>query len=201
MGLWLGLAGAALLLVAAAAWRLQLLAPPRFQGELLQPPAQAPDFRLTDTRGRSFDLASLRGKVVLLYFGYTTCPDVCPTTLSDLRQVQERLGADARRVRVLFVTVDPERDTAARMAGYLEPFGFEPAAIGLTGSPGQLQPVWKEYGVYVHKRQAAGAATYLVDHSSYVYLIDPRGQLRLLFSFGTRPEAMLHDVRLILAGR
>ncbi|MDI3297887.1 MAG: SCO family protein [Bacillota bacterium] len=197
---WLAVGGAAVLLLAAVAWRLLAAGPPHFQGDLLRPPAPAPDFRLTDAEGRSFDLASLRGKVVLLYFGYTTCPDVCPTTLADLRQVQERLGADAERVRVLFVTVDPERDTPARIAGYLKPYGFRPAAAGLTGSLAQLEPVWKAYGVYVHKRQVPGAATYLVDHTAYVYLIDPLGRLRLLFPYGTSPDAVLHDVRLILAG-
>ncbi|MCL6522445.1 MAG: SCO family protein [Firmicutes bacterium] len=199
----LRLAGVAatLLLLATAAWRLLLAAPPSFRGDVLNPPQPAPDFRLTDTSGRNFDLASLRGRVVLLYFGYTTCPDVCPATLAVLRQAQQQLGGDAARLRVLFVTVDPERDTPARVAGYLKPFGFRPAAVGLTGSAARLQPVWKAYGVYVHKHPVPGSSTYLVDHSAYVYLIDPQGRLRLLFPYGTTPEAVVHDVRLILAGR
>jgi protein SCO1/2 len=168
-----------------------------FKGGLLTPPKMAPDFSLTTQEGKPFHLSSERGKVVALSFGYTFCPDVCPTTLAELAQVRSRLGGDGTRFRIVFVTVDPERDTQARLREYVR--AFSGSFTALTGAPERLAETRKAYGVVADKRVVAGtSATYLIDHSAFVYVIDPAGQLRLMFPFGMPIEDMTHDIKLLL---
>ena len=168
-----------------------------FKGGLLTPPKAAPDFALTTQDGKDFRLSRERGKVVALSFGYTFCPDVCPTTLAELAEVRARLGADAKRFRIVFVTVDPERDTPARLREYVS--AFDGSFTALTGPPERLAEVRKAYGVVAEKRVVAGtSASYLIDHSAFVYVIDPAGQLRLMFPFGMSIEDMVHDFKLLL---
>lgn len=133
-----------------------------------------------------------------LTFGYTSCPDVCPTVLAELSQLRVRLGAAAKRVQVVYVSVDPERDTASRLRAYTEQ--FDRTFLGLTGTPDQLTTVWKAYGVSVVRRDLPGSQppTYLIHHSASVFLIDPTGRLRVMAPFGTPVDDVLHDVRALL---
>jgi len=168
-----------------------------FKGGVLAPPKAAPNVALDTQDGKSFELTRERGKVVALWFGYTFCPDVCPTTLAELSQARTQLGPDGKRFRIVFVTVDPERDTPARLREYVKAFGGSFTA--LTGSPEQLAQARKAYGVVAEKRVVAGtAASYLIDHSAFVYVIDPGGQLRLMFPFGMSIPDMVHDIKLLL---
>ena len=146
------------------------------------------DFALTDRQGQSFQLAQLRGRAVLLFFGYTHCPDFCPLTLSKLTRVFELLGERREQVRTVFVSVDPERDSPAKLDEYLEHFAVD--AIGLTGSRARIDSVARQYGVAHERRESDSAAGYFVDHSTYTFLIDFRGEIRYIFRHGDAPELM-----------
>lgn len=167
-----------------------------FRGTLYDPPLPAPEFELTQGNGSSFRLSEMRGKVVLLFFGYTSCPDVCPTTLSEMKRVVSELGADAERVQVVFVTVDPERDTPEKLKEYVSI--FNPAFFGLSGSMAELESVWGGYGVYREEEELPNSATgYLVNHTARVYLIDQDGNLRLSYSYGTPTDDFVHDLKIL----
>jgi protein SCO1/2 len=169
----------------------------QFAGQALTSPPPAMDFTLQSTDGSEFKLRQHRGKIVLLSFGYTFCPDVCPTTLVELSQVLARLGDTAKRVRVAFITLDPERDTPERLSLYTK--AFDPTFIGLTGSAEQLAHVRTMYGVHAEKGTATDtSAGYLIAHSAYTYVIDPAGRLRLLFPFGLSIEEMADDIKQLL---
>jgi len=136
---------------------------------------------------------------VVLFFGYTFCPDVCPLTLSEMVQVRRRLGARAARLRIVFITVDPERDSIERLRTYVG--AFDPSVLGLTGDQDALARVREAYGVVAEKRIVPGTkAAYLIDHSAFVYVVDPEGRLRLMFPFGTSIDDMAHDLALLLGG-
>ena len=161
----------------------------------------APDFTLTDQNGQPFRLSDQKDKVVLLYFGYTYCPDVCPTSLSDFKRVDQILGADAGRVRVVFVTVDPERDSPQRLKQYMAIFGPDSALTGLSGTAEQLAPVYKAYNVTHEKVPSkADPRDYFVNHTATTYVIDRTGQWRLTEDYGTSPEDFAADIRLVLNG-
>jgi protein SCO1 len=149
---------------------------------------------LEDTSGRVRHLADFRGKAVVLFFGFTHCPDVCPTTLADLAGVMKALGADADRVQVLFVTVDPERDTPQDLDQYVH--AFDPRFIALRGDPAATARVAKEFKIYYEKRKQGD--TYTVDHSAQSYVIDPAGRLRLLVRHDRLAEDLPHDLGVIL---
>ena len=167
------------------------------RGAIPTPSRPAADFVLADQDGVRFQLSHERGKVVALWFGYTYCPDVCPTTLAELIQARRRLEKDARRFRIVFVTVDPERDTPARLREYAR--GFGGGFTALTGSADDLAGIRKAYGVVADRRVVAGtAASYLIDHSSFVYVVDPAGRLRVMFPFGMSVDDMVHDIKLLL---
>jgi protein SCO1/2 len=169
----------------------------QFSGRELVPPRAAIDFTLQASDGSEFKLSQQRGKVVLLNFGYTFCPDVCPTTLVELSQVRARLGDAAKRVQTAFITLDPERDTPERLSIYTK--AFDPTFIGLTGSAEQLAHVRTMYGVIAEKETSQGtSAGYLIAHSAYTYVIDPKGRLRLLFPFGMSVEEMADDIMQLL---
>jgi protein SCO1/2 len=164
-----------------------------FQGSLIDPPVGAPKFVLTNVDGQPFQLSELDGQVVIIFFGYTSCPDVCPVTLTDFLRIRDKLGRRADQVSFVFVTVDPERDTPERMKKYLT--NFDPEIIGLTGERSELEPVWASYGVYQLKADAGSEGNYLVDHSSRTYIIDQEGNLLLTYMFGTENESIVADVR------
>ncbi len=167
-----------------------------FQGSLIDPPAPAPDFELTAADGKVFRLSDYRGRIVLLYFGYTFCPDVCPTTLYDLTRVKARLGSQASEIIVAMITVDPERDDLPKLGQYVTT--FDPAFYGLSGDLETLQSVWADYGVYVGKNEVEGASGYLIDHTARIYVIDQNSNLRLTFPFGMDWQAMAADLEQLL---
>ncbi len=172
-------------------------APAGFRGGALDPPRPAPEIALRTHEGTDFRLSRYRGDVVAITFGYTFCPDVCPTTLAELAQVRARLGPAGVRLRVVFVTVDPERDGPERLRAYVH--AFDRTFTGLTGTPAELAAVQKAYGVIARKQSVRGtSAAYLVDHSAFVYVVDAEGRLRLMFPFGTPVENMTHDIGLLL---
>ena len=157
--------------------------------------AQA-DFHLFDAQGHARSLADYRGKVVALFFGYTHCPDVCPTTLADMAQVMRMLGADADRVQVLFVTVDPERDTRELLAQY--PPAFYPTFVGLSGDAAATAEAARAFMVQ-YQKQPTQSGSYTVDHSAGTFLISASGQRVLLSPFAQRPEWLAQDIRLLQA--
>ena len=186
--------GVALLLGMIAVFLL--LGPTRpytFQGSLIDPPVAAPQFELTDVDGQSFHLSDVDGQVVIMFFGYTSCPDVCPVTLSDFLRIRSQLGNQAKNVSFVFITVDPERDTPERMKKYLT--NFDPEIIGLTGERSDLEPVWSSYGVYEAMVEGGSEDNYLVDHSSRIYVINADGNLLLTYLFGTENKVITEDVR------
>lgn len=154
------------------------------------------DFRLTDHHGQVRTLADFKGKVVIVFFGYTHCPDVCPTTLSDLSQAMRLLGPDADKVQVLFITVDPERDTQELLAQYVP--AFNPTFIGLYGTPEQTEATATEYRMYYRKEPGQTPGDYTVDHSVGSYIYDRSGKLRLNASYGQAVDALVHDIKLLL---
>jgi len=167
-----------------------------FRGTLYEPALPAPEIELARDNGSNFRLSEMRGNVVLLFFGYTSCPDVCPTTLSELRKVNDELGSKAGQVNVVFVTVDPQRDTPEKIQKYVTV--FNPSFIGLSGSESDLEPVWKEYGVYREiDQQTSSASGYLVTHSARLYVIDQDGNLRLSYSYGTPTDDIVHDLKIL----
>jgi protein SCO1/2 len=170
---------------------------------------EAPVFKLTDVTGASFgkaleltdhngqrrSLADFRGKVVTLFFGFTHCPDVCPTAMVELANVMRELGPDAGRVQVLFVTVDPERDTADVLQRYVP--AFHPSFLGLLGSAEDTARVAKEFKIHYQKQKLASGG-YTVDHSAGIYILDREGRLRLFAQHGTGAPALLHDIRQLI---
>jgi protein SCO1/2 len=161
---------------------------------VFDPPRVAPDFFLAGSDGAELTLSRYRGKVVVLAFGFTSCPDVCPVTLGTLASARRKLGADASDVQIVYVTVDPERDDAERMRAYLA--SFDPTFVGGTGGAERLAAVRKEYGIAAEKVKAASG--YSVAHSSYTYLIDRAGRLRALMPYGHPADDYVHDLRILL---
>jgi len=172
--------------------------PASFRGTTFaEPYPVASEIDLTRSDGSRFRLSELRGEVVLVFFGYTSCPDVCPTTMAELRQALSELNAqDVERVKVVFVTVDPDRDSPERVQEYVDQ--FNPAFIGLSGSKTDLEKVWAEYGVYREIADEQSAAGYIVNHTARVSLVDQQGNLRISFSFDTPMEDIVHDLKLML---
>jgi protein SCO1/2 len=152
------------------------------------------DFNLTDPNGKMRWLSDFKGKVVVMFFGYTHCPEICPTTLADLAQVMRLLGKDAEKVQVLFVTLDPERDTPKLLAEYV-PF-FHPSFLGLYGDAQTTARVAKTFSVNYEKRVEKGS--YTLDHSDGTYLIGPNGKPVLLSPYNQRAELLVQDIKLLL---
>ena len=172
--------------------------PENFRGTTyVEPYPPASEFVLTRDDGTSFQLSEQRGDIVLLFFGYTSCPDVCPTTLAELNQALERLNdTDANRVQVVFITVDPERDTPERAQEYVD--HFNTSFTGLSGAEDELSKVWDDYGVFREIVDGESAAGYLVNHTARVTLIDGDGNLRVSFGFDMPVDDIVHDLKLIL---
>jgi len=184
-------------LVVAAALSLNACAGTTLRGGVLEPPRPAMPVELTNYAGQPFSLDNERGRVVLAFFGYTSCPDVCPTALAHMVQVKRQLGDAFQHVRVVFITVDPNRDTPSRLAQYVP--AFDRSFIGLTGSPIEVRRVLTAYQVKAVRRESADASTYTIDHTAFTYVIDKQGQLRELLTFGTPVEDIVSDVRLLLS--
>jgi protein SCO1/2 len=155
------------------------------------------DFKLVDFNGKTRTLADFHGKVVALFFGYTHCPDVCPTTLADFAAAIRELGSDGERVQVLFVTLDPERDTPELLAQYAP--AFNPGFLGLSTDPVSLAALAKEFKVVYQKNTVKGPDDYLIDHSAGTYVFDSQGRLRLLIAYGTGPKAIAQDLHTLLS--
>jgi protein SCO1/2 len=161
---------------------------------VFDPPREAPDFDLAGSDGAELRLSYYRGKVVVLWFGFTSCPKVCPTTMATLARAREQLGADARDVQVVYVTVDPDRDDVARLRKYLG--AFDASFIGGTGTPETLADVRRVYGV---EAKLARDPREGYAHSSFTYLIDRAGRLRALMPYGRSADDYVHDIRILLA--
>ncbi len=193
--LWVGILS--MLAVGAAALIFVLNQPVSFRGTSYgEPYPQAADFTLTQSSGETFRLSGQKGKIVLLFFGYTACPDVCPTTLAELRLVMEELGDKTEQVQVVFVSVDPERDTPEKIQEYVEHFNED--FIGLSGNPDELQIIWDNYGVFRERVESESAFGYIINHTARTYLIDQNGNLRLSYGFQTPVEDMVHDIEILL---
>jgi protein SCO1/2 len=157
------------------------------------------DFKLTDHNGKVARLADFRGKAVVMFFGYTQCPDVCPTTLSAMREAMNLMGDDARRVQVLFVTVDPARDTPALLAQYVP--AFHPSFLGLYADEKNIAALAKDFKVFYAKQPGSTPGSYSIDHSTGSYAFDPQGKLRLLLRHGEAPANIAADLKALLAGK
>lgn len=154
------------------------------------------DFRLTDHSGKVRTLADFKGRAVVIFFGYTHCPDVCPTTLSDMAQALDLLGKDARKVQVLFVTVDPARDTRTLLASYVP--AFNPDFLGLYGDEAETARVAKDFRVFYQKHERENSPSYEVDHTAGNFVFDQSGKLRLFMKYGQGAESIAHDLRALL---
>lgn len=154
------------------------------------------DFRLTDHQGKLRTLSDFKGKIVVLFFGYTHCPEACPNTLMELALVMKRLGSDANRVQVLFITLDPERDTQALLAQFVPSFNSK--FIGLYGTVAQTAETAKEYHLFFNKQQGSSQGNYTLDHSVGTYIYDRSGKLRLHAGYGQGVDTLVHDIKLLL---
>lgn len=154
---------------------------------------------LTDHNGQPRQLVDFQGKVVVLFFGYTSCPDVCPTALAKFAEVMKVLGPQATRVQVLFVTLDPERDSQARLKDFVP--WFEPSFLGLYGNQAATDAVVKEFRVHSAKKEVGGGLGYVLDHSAGCYVFDPTGRLRLYMRDTAGVSEVVGDLRLLLAGK
>jgi protein SCO1 len=167
-----------------------------FKGTLIEPPLPIEDFVLQAANNESFQLSDQKGEITLLFFGYTSCPDVCPTTLAEFKQVYDILGEEAQNVRFMMITADPERDTVARLTKYVK--FFNPAFIGLSGERSKLEKVWKQFNIYIEKQETNSAAGYMVSHTSSVFVLDQNNNLRLMFPYGTTAIDMANDLSELL---
>jgi protein SCO1/2 len=188
----------AILAVIAAAMLLAACSPgaPTFKGADITGASFGRELALADHQGKARTLADFRGKAVVIFFGFTQCPDVCPTALTALAEAMRRLGPDATRVQVLFVTIDPERDTADLLSRYVP--AFHPSFLGLRGDAEATARVAKEFKVIYQKVPGQTPDTYTMDHSAGLYLFDPQGRLRVFESHGQGAEAIAHDLAQLL---
>lgn len=153
---------------------------------------------LPDVDGQPRSLAEFKGKVVVVFFGYVHCPDVCPTTLAELAEIKRQLGADGQRLQAVFVTLDPARDTAAMLKTYVQ--GFDPAFVALRGTPQQVADAAKSFKVFYQQVKGSTPDGYLVDHTAGSYVFDPQGRVRLFARYGMPVPDLAADIRKLLAG-
>jgi protein SCO1/2 len=173
-------------------------ADPMTAGTVLEPPAEVADFSMPSSLGRPLGLADLKGKPTLIFFGFTHCPDVCPTTMAEFKRAKDELGPDGERVNFVLVSVDPERDTPEALATYVQ--AFDPAFIGLQGEEPTLRTIGRTFGLYWEKQPPAADGSYEVEHSSAAYLLDQEGRLSILYSYGTPHTTFAADLRKMLDG-
>ena len=169
---------------------------PAFRGVNITGADYARDFSLTDHHGQLRSLKDFRGKVVVVFFGFTQCPDVCPTSMQELAEVKAALGADGERLQGIFISVDPERDTLELLKAYME--NFDPSFLALRPTPEQLPALAKDFKIYYKKDDGTTPTSYTLDHSAGSYLYDPQGRLRVYHRYGSGTEALTEDVRLLL---
>ena len=169
---------------------------PAFKGVDLTGAAYAQSLNLTDQDGRARNLAEFKGKVLVIFFGYTQCPDVCPTTLAELAEVKRSLGADGEKLQGIFVTVDPERDTEPLLKAYLS--SFDPSFVALRGSESQTQQAAREFKVYYAKAPGKAPGSYTMDHTAASFLFDKQGHVRVFVRYGSGAQAMADDIKLLL---
>lgn len=172
---------------------------PQFVNTDISEAGYARDFALTDHAGKPRTMADFRGKAVVIFFGYTQCPDVCPTTMTGMAEALKLLGGDAAKVQVLFVTVDPERDTQQLLAQYVPV--FNPSFLGLYADAQTIARTAQEFRVFYKKQPGSTPTTYTVDHSAGSYVYDPQGRLRLYIKHGEKPEVIAKDLKLLVAGK
>ena len=184
--------------VAAAAGLLAACKPKTvsFEGVDLTGAEYAQDFPLPDAHGQQRSIKDFAGKVVAVFFGYTQCPDVCPTTLQELVEVKAQLGEQGNRLQGVFVSLDPERDTPEVLQAYTQ--AFDPEMIALTGTPAQLSTVAKDFKVFFKKVEGKQPGSYTLDHSAGMYVYDPKGQLRVYHRYGQGAQALAKDVKALL---
>ena len=194
--MWIG--GGILALVAVVAVLSIIFAkPPSFRGTLYgEPFPPAAEVELTKADGSIFRMSEQRGKIVLLFFGYTSCPDVCPTTLAEMTNVMNELGDASQNVQVVFVSVDPRRDTPEKIQEYAS--RFNPTFLGLSGTQEELEPIWQGYSIFRAEVDSDSAMGVIIDHTARLYLIDPEGNLRLSYAYATPVEDIVHDIELLL---
>jgi protein SCO1/2 len=169
----------------------------KFAGTLLEQPKEMFNFQLKGPEDRLVRLSDYRGKYVLVFFGYTSCPDVCPTTLKDLAGILKELGNQADKVQVLFISVDPEKDTPKRLSGFIKQ--FDSRILGLSGSLQDIQLTAKEYGIFFEKKPFGTEGGYSVDHTATLMLLDPNGGLRVAYPYGTSYQEIAADIRYLLS--
>jgi protein SCO1/2 len=175
----------------------QQLSSQQLKAGVFDPPRPAPEIALPASTGTPVKLSDYRGKVVVLEFGFSHCAAVCPVSLASLAQARQLLGARGKDVQVLFITVDPARDTAGRLRSYLAQ--FDPGFIGITGSEAQIGQLLKDYGISAAKHPVAGSKTeYSMSHSSYLYFIDRQGRQRAMMPFGRPAADIAHDLAILL---
>jgi len=185
------------LLVLAVVVAIRFLNPPHtWTGMFMEPPMPVNDFSLTAAGDKPVHISDFRGKLVALYFGYTYCPDVCPTTLAELAAAMHDLGAEAKQVQVVFVSVDPDRDTPARLAEYVA--NFDPSFIGITGTPAEIAAAATPLGIYYKAHEGTAATGYLIDHTATVLVLDRQGSIRLLVPFGATGAEIAGDLHALL---
>jgi len=155
------------------------------------------DFSLTDHNGKPRTIADFRGKLVFVFFGYTHCPDICPTTLSDMAGIMTSLGPDADKLQVLFITLDPERDTPEAMAGYVP--AFHPGFLGLYGDRAATEKVARDFKIFQQRVPGPDGKSYTIDHTAASYVFDTRGHLRLFVRHGQNGAPLLNDLKLLLS--
>ena len=172
---------------------------PQFRGIDITGADYAKDFALTDFNGRPRTLQDFKGKAVVMFFGFTQCPDVCPTTMTEMAQVKQLLGPDGDKLQVLFVSIDPERDTPEVLKAYMG--SFDPGFLGLyAASPEALAALAKDYKIYFKKVDGKTPTSYSMDHSAQSYIYDPQGRLRLYSRYGSDPKLVAEDIKLLLGG-
>jgi protein SCO1/2 len=170
--------------------------PYTFRGSVIDPAVPAPEFSLLSSQGEEYSLVSRTGKFVLIFFGYTYCPDVCPTTLYEMKEIKARLKDKAENIEFVFITVDPERDTLEQLTRYLA--SFDGSFFGLTGTTEQLEMVWKDYGVYREIQETDNSLGYLVDHTSRLYLINSQGELMMTYLYETTLDEIVSDLNYLI---
>jgi protein SCO1/2 len=170
---------------------------PSFAGVNITGAEYARELSLPDTDGRLRSLADFKGKVLVVFFGYTQCPDVCPTTMAELAAVKKQLGADGERVQGIFVSVDPERDSAELLKAYIA--NFDAGFVALRGTPDQIKQAAKEFKVYYSKVPGKTEQTYTVDHTAASYLFDPEGHVRVFERYGAGTAVLTQDLKALLA--
>jgi len=169
---------------------------PQFRAIDITGAEYARDFQLTDHNGQPRSIKDFAGKVVVVFFGFTQCPDVCPTALAELAEVKRTLGKDGDKLQGIFVTVDPDRDTPEVLKGYMA--NFDPSFLALRGTPEQLATMAKDYKVYYKKVDGKTPTSYTMDHSAGSFVYDTQGRIRLYTRYGSGAQALADDIRLLL---